>query len=80
MQVPSTLTVKQREILERGGISGVCSRYVWKWMQDGRPITAQVNALIAKGYLIANYYPGNIAGIGLTDTGRAVLAKDDAAK
>ncbi len=67
------LTVKQREILERERVDGVCIRYVWVWLVNGVPVTRQVNALMKRGWMHASYYRGGQATASVTDAGRIAL-------
>jgi hypothetical protein len=70
-----SLTPKQREVLKQECVSGVCIRYVWTWLMDGVPVTAQVKALIAKGYMHDSYYAGGHASASITESGKAALAR-----
>jgi hypothetical protein len=68
-----TLSPKQREILAREHVDGVCIRYRWTWLIDGEPVTRQVAALMDRGLLKATYYRGGRGTAHITDAGRAAL-------
>jgi hypothetical protein len=67
------LSPKQREILAREHVDGVCIRHRWTWLVDGEPVTRQVAALMDRGLMKAAYYRGGAATASITDAGRAAL-------
>jgi hypothetical protein len=67
------LSETQLSILRRGA-NGVCIKYEWRWLLDGRPVTRQVNGLIKRGLMDATYFRDG-AAVNPTEAGRRVLAE-----
>lgn len=66
------LTDTHRAIIERNA-TGRCIHYTWQWSLDGRPVTKQVNTLIARGLIEATYFR-NGATTNATDAGRYMIS------
>jgi hypothetical protein len=67
------LTDKQRVVMTKDHIEGVCIRYRWTWLIDGEPVTRQVQTLLERGLMRAAYYSGGKASASVTDLGRVAL-------
>lgn len=73
LPVDTSLSIRQREILEKGA-TAVYVRGAWKWVSGDSTATRDVKLLQARGFLACEFFGGRRATAIANDAGKKALA------